>query len=556
MKVWKVSSLVLLLSVIVVISISLLNISAATIFSDDFEDGNSNGWSKSSGTWAVVTDGNYVYKQSGTSAQAYSYAGTSTWTDYSVQARVKPVSFNGSSRIVGLTARYSSTSNYYYLVLNNSNQLQLGVKASSGTSVLSSKTYTVSTGTWYTLKLVVSGSQIQGYVNGELQLTATNSQLTQGKCGVLAHYASVEFDDVVVDSSATTTTSISTSTSAVTATPTLTPITSTTTSTVTTPPTTTSDPTTGSPQGWAAYNALGQNGTTGGAGGTTVDVYDMATLTDVLYQDDNPLIVVVHGNLTGGPAMINVKSNKTIIGAGSGASLNFGLYLRGSNIIIKNLDIMNGGFEPGDSEGLDCVTFAADLHHVWVDHCTFHEAMDGTVDPTRNARFVTISYCKFYTQKTAVLIGASDSDSAAESAQSNSDKSLWHYTVSVHHNYWTGVYERCPRVRFGAVHVYNNYYDNNPNYAIGRGDQANIYSEANYFLNTQDAFAAYDDSSNPGYVEDVNSLFEGDNGNMTDNPPTGTWVWTPSQYYSYTCHSADWVKSNLINYVGVGKSNP
>ena len=31
--------------------------SAATLFSDDFESGNSNNWSKSGGTWAVVTDG-------------------------------------------------------------------------------------------------------------------------------------------------------------------------------------------------------------------------------------------------------------------------------------------------------------------------------------------------------------------------------------------------------------------------------------------------------------------------------------------------------------------
>jgi pectate lyase len=304
-------------------------------------------------------------------------------------------------------------------------------------------------------------------------------------------------------------------------------------------------------------NALGQNGTTGGAGGPTIHVYTKAELEAAAYKDDNPAIIVVHGNLTGGPAMnTNVKSNKTIVGAGSGASLNFGLYVRGSNIIIKNLDVMNGGFNPGDSEGMDTVSFAQDLHHIWVDHCTMHETTDGLVDPTRNARFVTISYCYFHTQKTAVLIGSSDSDSAALSAQSSSDMRNWHYTVTVQHNFWQGCYERCPRVRFGAVHVFNNYYDANPNYAIGRGDRSNIYSENNYFYNTHDAFAAYDDSSNPGYVNDVGSLFEGDNGNITDNPPSGTYAWTPSQYYSYTAHSASWVKSNLKNYCGVGKGNP
>ncbi|MCL6589263.1 MAG: cellulose binding domain-containing protein [Firmicutes bacterium] len=322
-------------------------------------------------------------------------------------------------------------------------------------------------------------------------------------------------------------------------------------------PTPTQGQTTGGPVGWAAVNYLGQNGTTGGAGGPTIHVYSKAELEAAAYKDDNPAIIVVHGTLTGGPAMnTNVRSNKTIIGDGAGAYLNFGLYLRGNNIIIKNLDIMNGGYNPGDSEGLDSISFAQDLHHIWVDHCTMHETMDGTVDPTRNCRFVTISYCKFHTQNTTVLIGGSDSDDAAKSAQSSSDKRNWHYTVTVHHNYWTGVNSRCPRVRFGPVHVFNNYYENLGDYAIGRGDRANIYSENNYFYNAGDAFAAYDDSSNPGYVNDVGSLFEGDNGNTTDNPPSGTYAWTPGQYYSYTAHSAAWVKANLKNYCGIGKGNP
>ncbi len=553
---------------VVLLFAALTMVGAATLFSDDFQDGNATGWSTSSGTWSVVTDGSYVYKQASTSANCFSYTG-SAWTNYTVQARVKILAFNGSNRPVGILARYSSTSNYYAAALTNANTAVIQKKVSGSLSTLASKAYTVTTGTWYTLKLVLTGTKLDFYVNDVLQASVTDSSLSSGKVGFTMTNASAEFDDIIVSDNGSTptptVTATATATTAATSTvrPTSTP---TPTSTSSNPPTATPIPTPtgpipdipviGSPVGWAALNALGQNGTTGGAGGQVIHIYDKATLESVLYKDDNPAIIVIHGTLTGGPGMINVKSNKTIVGAGSGAYLNFGLYLRGSNIIIKNLDIMNGGFEAGDSEGLDAVTFAQDVHHVWVDHCTMHETRDGLVDPTRNARFVTISYNYFHYQKTAVLIGSSDSDSAAKSAQSNTDKSLWHYTVTVHHNYWQNVYERAPRVRFGAVHVYNNYYDNNPNYAIGRGDRANIYSEANYFLNTHDAFAAYDDSSNPGYVTDVNSLFEGDNGTSTPNPPTGTWVWTPGQYYSYTPHTAVWIKQNLKNYVGIGKGNP
>jgi pectate lyase len=34
---------------------------ADTLFSDDFQDGNSNGWSRSGGTWTVVPSAYYSY---------------------------------------------------------------------------------------------------------------------------------------------------------------------------------------------------------------------------------------------------------------------------------------------------------------------------------------------------------------------------------------------------------------------------------------------------------------------------------------------------------------
>jgi pectate lyase len=264
---------------------------------------------------------------------------------------------------------------------------------------------------------------------------------------------------------------------------------------------------------------------------------------------------VIQNNISAGSQQISVSGNKTIMGAGSGVKLDFGFTIAGNNIIIKNLDMMNGGFNEGDTEGQDCITMNG-RQNIWIDHCTFHEAMDGLVDPCKNSKFVTISYCYFYHQKTAVLIGDTDSDSTAQSNMSNSDKSLWSYTVTFHHNWCNDSYERNPRVRFGPVHMYNNYIANCPTYAVGRGCGANIYSENNYFYNTTTVWKAYDSSSYPGYVDDVGSLFEGSNGTTTDFPPPSNLAWKPSTYYSYTLHTADWVKANLQNYAGMGKSNP
>ncbi len=178
--------------------------SAATLLNDDFEDGNSTGWSTSGGSWSVVTDGTKVYKQSSTSATAHAYNGTSSWSNYSVQARVKALSFNGSDRYLGLCARFQSSSNYYYLVLTNTGKLEIRKKVSGAATAIASKTYTVTTGTWYVLKLVLNGSSIQAYVNGALELSATDSALATGKVGFTAQNAGAEFDDLLVESDSMT----------------------------------------------------------------------------------------------------------------------------------------------------------------------------------------------------------------------------------------------------------------------------------------------------------------------------------------------------------------
>src|SRR6188474_418762 len=81
---------------------------AATVFSDDFEDGNATGWTTSGGTWSVVTDGDRAYRQGGTSSDARARAGSTAWNDYIVSADVKPLAFNGTDRFVALLARVQS----------------------------------------------------------------------------------------------------------------------------------------------------------------------------------------------------------------------------------------------------------------------------------------------------------------------------------------------------------------------------------------------------------------------------------------------------------------
>ena len=188
---------------------------AATLFTDDFQDGNTNGWSKSGGTWAVVADGSNALRQSQASSEnARLFAGSTSWTAYRVQARVKPLSF-GSGGVVGLLARAGGSTKFYRLALLPTNQVQLQAVNGSSVTVIGSTSRTVAIGTWYTLAIESSGSTIRATVDGSQVAQGSNSLVAAGRIGFQTLFSTASFDDVAVTDSATTppTTSTSTSTS-------------------------------------------------------------------------------------------------------------------------------------------------------------------------------------------------------------------------------------------------------------------------------------------------------------------------------------------------------
>jgi pectate lyase len=125
-----------------------------------FEDGNSSGWTTSGGSWSVVADGSSVLRQSGTSSESRARAGTSSWTDYAVTARVRPTAFNGSNRFVAVLARAQSNTSYYYLALRSNNTVELKKLINGSSTTLATASVTLSVGTWYTLRLEVSGTSV------------------------------------------------------------------------------------------------------------------------------------------------------------------------------------------------------------------------------------------------------------------------------------------------------------------------------------------------------------------------------------------------------------
>ncbi|MBN2544605.1 MAG: pectate lyase [Spirochaetes bacterium] len=282
---------------------------------------------------------------------------------------------------------------------------------------------------------------------------------------------------------------------------------------------------------------------TGGEGGPTVTVTSASEFESYVGLK-TPYIVQVSGTINiGGQATI--RNDKTIIGLGSNATLDGGMKISHyNNLIVKNLTIKNGD---------DGITIQ-DCRNVWIDHCNIVDSEDGQIDIVHASDWVTVSWCKFYYTSNSGhnfvnLIGHSD-DNASE------DMGTLH--VTFHHNWWGAIcIERMPSVRFGRVHVFNNYF-NSPgnNYCIRTRLYAEVLAENNYFENVKNPWEQYvtEAGGTPGKVRA--------SGNVEDNC---TWYVDPepnddnaqsflipgtdsvfSPPYSYALESAASAKSSVM----------
>ncbi|MDQ2584143.1 MULTISPECIES: pectate lyase family protein [Saccharothrix] len=270
-------------------------------------------------------------------------------------------------------------------------------------------------------------------------------------------------------------------------------------------------------------------GTTGGSGGSTVDVSDATAFTNAA-KSTTTQTIRVNGTITLS-AMTKVASNKTIIGVGSGATIaGHGLNIsKVSNVIVRNLN-----FRDWKDDGIQVETST----RVWVDHNTLRNGYDGAIDIKRGSDCVTVSWNKISSHDKTMLLGHSDDNASQDRGK---------LRVSYHHNWFDGTNQRHPRVRFGnPVHVYNNYYGGVTSYGVASTLEAGVLVEGNYFENTKDPFHRGEGSSPAANLVARNNHFvnsgSGDQGGSVKSIP-----------YSYTLDSASSVKSTVQGGAGTGK---
>jgi pectate lyase len=313
--------------------------------------------------------------------------------------------------------------------------------------------------------------------------------------------------------------------------------------------------------GWASVAGLDFDPTVAPTPGEEVVVTDAESLVSYASHPD-PYVIRISGTIA--VPVLDVSSNKIILGDNALATLEGGIRIAGtstapsdmvSNVVIRNLRINAASADTSELADEDDGIMIAYAHHVWIDHVDVWDAPGDNLDVINGSDYVTVSWTKFRhvtsIRRTGARVGHSDANAAEDEER---------LKVTFHHNWWTdSVDQRMPRVRFGDVHVFNDYYSNkNPefaenSYCIAAGLSARLVVENNFF----------DESTNP------HVFFSFANGVASFTEPTAQIVATDNTYlgasdaaggklagqgeafvppYSFTLEAADGVLRNTIRH--------
>lgn len=328
-------------------------------------------------------------------------------------------------------------------------------------------------------------------------------------------------------------------------------------------------------------------GVTGGAGGQEVtvtnaeDLLRFATSNDPYIINVVDTIEIVRGigayRESGGEYFLG--SNTTLRGVGPNATIMYGGFKiqEIENVIIQNLhfDGTYSGFVPS-LENVPCNQLppgahrynhgpclaigekgptdkAFDITHgserIWITQNTFRRYSDEIMSIKREASYVTLSWNDFEDNVSGkdgmiILIGHSDSHTP----------DIGRLKTTIHHNYFAGR-DRQPRVRFGQVHIFNNFYDNPAgafSYGAAAQRDSEVVIEGNFYRNVGSRPWRFDINSFQGYVAQRNNIFI--NTNIAATRGTiGINIFEPADVYEYTVTPPAQIPNLIMNNAGAGK---
>lgn len=154
---------------------------------DTFDRANSTSlgsdWAEDSGNWEIVSN-NLVQGTTGNSYRKLRWVGAAMDSaDYSVEVVARSASLG-----IGPCARCAASTavTYYGYVIFGGDAAYLVEITAGGEAILDTGS-AITANTNYTLRLEVEGTAIRGYLNGVLDVSATDASLASGAPGVMAY---------------------------------------------------------------------------------------------------------------------------------------------------------------------------------------------------------------------------------------------------------------------------------------------------------------------------------------------------------------------------------
>ena len=309
--------------------------------------------------------------------------------------------------------------------------------------------------------------------------------------------------------------------------------------------------------GYGAVSGDGIATTTGGAGGKTTVVKTLSELeTWAAGREKNTTaeVLQISGKISSSSStLITIKngSNITIEGVGKTGELqNVGLNIRDyNNVIVRNLTIHEVAY-PNDALTLD------NVQHGWVDRCELYskigdgigvDTYDGLLDIKKGSSYITISWNYLHHHMKCSLIGHTDN-----AGQQETDSKI---RVTYHHNWFSHTDGRNPSLRFGAAHMFNNYFGEISDYGIAVRDGGHAKLENNIYHNVKlpmstDKFPV--DGMPNGFICETGNVLSGTTGAKVISQ-TGCDFWNQSTLpYAYTVDPVATVQAVVQQYAGMG----
>jgi pectate lyase len=316
---------------------------------------------------------------------------------------------------------------------------------------------------------------------------------------------------------------------------------------------------------------------------------------------------------------VSLPSNTTLIGLGTdsgfvGANI---VILSATNVVMRNLTVeapvdFFSTWSPDDGDGAWNARFDAvssvTSDHLWIDHVRLTDGRypdseapmgfrgkpanrhDGLLDLKDGTDFVTISNSKIHNHDKTMLLGSGDEHVGKDGGK---------LRVSYIGNHFENLQQRGPRVRFGQVHVVNNYFvgstdhpqypmisegQGGSSYFLGAGYESRIFSEHNAFEYTGSGAdeSVMVSSYNGHRFSDTGSWFNGEETDLNtvahasfeqnraealaeaelSGSPAPDWTgwdfttdvgWDPAQVYSYKAFTTSQaVKNHALQFAGPG----